>query len=234
MPAPTPEPVSYSVPWKPIDNWIGVLILGLMDVGLLVIALQGERGQMAQSGLLAIVQLAFLLPVVVIFAWRRIHWKHLGFGGFSASTMGVGCGLLVASYGIILLHNLLLVNLGIDTQGEAIAELFAALESPVWFFIVGALLAPLIEEIFFRGFLFQGFRARYGWVSGMLLSSGIFSVAHLDPVSLIPTFILGCVLAYLYHRSNSVWPGVILHVMVNSFGLCAAYVATQYPQLIPS
>ncbi len=148
--------------------------------------------------------------------------------------MGIGCGLLIASYAIILLHNLLLVNLGIDTQGEAIAELFAALESPVWFFIVGALLAPLIEEIFFRGFLFQGFRARYGWVSGMLLSSGIFAVAHLDPVSLIPTFILGCVLAYLYHRSNSVWPGVILHVMVNSFGLCAAYVATQYPQLIPS
>jgi hypothetical protein len=234
MPVAAPEPVSYSVPWKPIDNWIGVLILGLMDVGLLLIALQGEQGQMAQSGLLAIVQLAFLLPVVVIFAWRRIHWKHLGFGGFSASTMGIGCGLLIASYAIILLHNLLLVNLGIDTQGEAIAELFAALESPVWFFIVGALLAPLIEEIFFRGFLFQGFRARYGWVSGMLLSSGIFAVAHLDPVSLIPTFILGCVLAYLYHRSNSVWPGVILHVMVNSFGLCAAYAATQYPQLIPS
>jgi uncharacterized protein len=234
MPGSVPEPVSYSVPWKPIDNWIGVLILGLMDVGLLVIALQGERGQIAQSGLLAIVQLAFLLPVVVIFAWRRIHWKHLGFGAFSAGTMGIGCGLLIASYAIILLHNLLLVNLGIDTQGEAIAELFAALESPVWFFIVGALLAPLIEEIFFRGFLFQGFRARYGWVSGMLLSSGIFAVAHLDPVSLIPTFILGCVLAYLYHRSNSVWPGVILHVMVNSFGLLAAYAATQYPQLIPS
>ena len=234
MPVSAPEPVSYSVPWKPIDNWIGVLILGLMDVGLLLIALQGERGQMAESGLLAIIQLAFLLPVAVIFAWRRIHWKHLGFGGFSASTMGIGCGLLIASYAIILLHNLLLVNLGIDTQGEAIAELFAALESPVWFFIVGALLAPLIEEIFFRGFLFQGFRARYGWISGMLLSSGIFAVAHLDPVSLIPTFILGCVLAYLYHRSNSVWPGVILHVMVNSFGLLAAYAATQYPQLIPS
>jgi hypothetical protein len=73
--------------------------------------------------------------------------------------MGIGCGLLIASYAIILLHNLLLMNLGIDTQGEAIAKLFAALESPVWFFIVGALLAPLVEEIFFRGFLFQGFRA---------------------------------------------------------------------------
>jgi uncharacterized protein len=233
QPLPAPEPASYSVPWRPIDNWIGVIILALIDVGLLLLALQGQRGQLAQSGLLVIVQLTFLLPVFVIFAWRRIHWKHLGFGRFDWSTLGIGCGLLIASYVIILLHNLILMTLGIDTQGEEITQLFESLESPAWFFLVGAVFAPLVEEIFFRGFLFQGFRAKYGWVSAMLMSSGIFAVAHLDPVSLIPTFILGNVLAYLYHRSNSMWPGVILHVLVNSFGLCSAYVVTQYPHLIP-
>jgi uncharacterized protein len=233
QPLPAPEPPSYSVPWRPIDNWIGVIILALIDVGLLLLALQGQRGQLAQSGLLVIVQLTFLLPVFVIFAWRRIHWKHLGFGRFDWSTLGIGCGLLIASYVIILLHNLILMTLGIDTQGEEITQLFESLESPAWFFLVGAVFAPLVEEIFFRGFLFQGFRAKYGWVSAMLMSSGIFAVAHLDPVSLIPTFILGNVLAYLYHRSNSMWPGVILHVLVNSFGLCSAYVVTQYPHLIP-
>lgn len=233
LPVPAPEPASYSVPWKPIDNWTGVIILALIDAGLLVLALQGQRGQLAQSGLLVIVQLTFLLPVIVIFAWRRIHWKHLGFGKFDWSTLGIGCGLLVASYAVILLHNLVLMALGIDTQGEEITRLFEMLESPAWFFLVGAVFAPLVEEIFFRGFLFQGFRAKYGQVSAMLMSSGIFAIAHLDPASLIPTFILGNVLAYLYHRSNSVWPGVILHVLVNSFGLCSAYVITQYPTLIP-
>ncbi len=99
---------------------------------------------------------------------------------------------------------------------------------------MGAILAPLVEEIFFRGFLFQGFRARYGWVPGLLLSSAIFGLAHLDPVALIPTFILGCVLAYLYQRSNSIWPSVSLHVLVNTVGLVSAYVMTQYPNLIPS
>lgn len=233
-PVPAPEPVNYSVPWKPIDNWIAVALLALLDVGLLVIALRGERGQLAQSGLLVLVQLTFLLPVLVIFGLRRIHWNHIGFGRFDPGTLGIGCGLLIASYFVILLHNLILMSLGIDTQGDEIARLFAALDSPFWFFIVGAILAPLVEEIFFRGFLFQGFRAKYGWVSAMLLSSAIFAIAHLDPVSIIPTFILGNVLAYLYHRSNSVWPAVILHVLVNSFGLCAAYVLTQYPNLIPS
>src|SRR6185503_5853530 len=119
------------------------------------------------------------------------------------------------------------------TQGSEILELFASLESPVWFFFVAAVLAPIVEEAFFRGFLFQGFRQKYGWIRAMLLSSAIFAAAHLDPVSLIPTFILGLVLAYLFQRSNSVWPGIILHFLVNAFGLCAAYFATHYQNIIP-
>jgi membrane protease YdiL (CAAX protease family) len=112
--------------------------------------------------------------------------------------------------------------------------MFAELNSPFWFAIVAAVVAPFVEETFFRGFLFQGFRARYGWKVGMVLSSAIFAAAHLDLVVLIPTFILGNVLAYVYHRSNSVWPGIVLHFLVNSFGLCGAYFATYYQNFIPS
>ena len=148
--------------------------------------------------------------------------------------MGLGCGLLVASYALIIIHNLILTALKIETQGSEILELINSLESPVWFFFVGAVLAPIVEEMFFRGFLFQGFRQKYGWVSAALLSSAIFAAAHLDLVALIPTFILGCLLAYVYHRSNSVWPGVILHVLVNAMGLCAAYAATQFPGIVPT
>ena len=234
LPAPVPEPVQYSVPWKPIDNWIGVLLLVLIDGSLFLISRQGQRGQLAQSGLLVIVQLAFLLPVVIIFGYRRISWKALRFGKFDWSVLGIGCGLLIASYAVILLHNAVLILLGVRTQGQEITQLFGMLNSPFWFFLVGAILAPLVEEIFFRGFLFQGFRARYGWVPGLLLSSAIFGIAHLDPVALIPTFILGCLLAYLYQRSNSIWPSVSVHILVNSLGLCTAYAMTHYPNLIPS
>lgn len=233
QPAQAPATISYSVPWKPIDNWIGVILLAIIDLGLLVISLMGKKGQLAQSGLLVIVQLAYLLPVVIVFAYRGVPWKSLGFGTFNWVTLALGCGLLVVSYMIIVIHNLILTGLGVQTQGDQISKLFKLLNTPVWFFLVGALLAPLIEEIFFRGFLFQGLRARYGWVIGMLLSSAIFAIAHLDPVALIPTFILGSLLAYLYHRSNSIWPGVILHMLVNTFGLVSVYVITQYPNLIP-
>ena len=234
QPIQEPQPTEYSVPWRTSDNWLGVILLIVVNAVLLVIVWQGLGEQIAQNASVVLLELIYLLPVVLILGWRRIHWKHLGFGRFEWTTLGLGCGLLIAAYAIILIHNLILTGLGFDTQGEDILKIFASLESPVWFIITGIILAPIVEEIFFRGFLFQGFRQRYGWIRSTLLSSAIFAVAHLDPVALIPTFILGGVLAYLYHRSNSVWPGVILHFLVNALGMCSAYAATQFPNLIPS
>ena len=232
-PIPTPAN-SYSVPWRFIDNWIGVALLALIDVVIFMIMLRGPKTDVFQSAAVVILESAYLLPVVLILAWRRIPWKHLGFGKFEWKTLGLGCGLLIGGYSIIILYGLLLLAFGIETQGEQIIRVLAELDSPVWFFIVAVVFAPLVEEIFFRGFLFQGFRERYGWVKAMLLSSAIFAIAHLDLVVLIPTFILGNVLGYVYHRSNSVWPGVILHFLVNGFSSCLAYIVLQNPQLIPT
>lgn len=231
-PALTPEPRNYSVPWKFMDNWIGVALLALIDLLIFLLTLRFSRATLAQSALIVVLELAYLLPVILILAWRGVSWRSLGFGKFDPSTLGIGCGLLVASYIVIILHNLVLYGLGVDTQGQKIAEVFTKLNSPVWFFIVGAIIAPFVEETFFRGFLFQGFRQRYGWKVGMLLSAAIFAAAHLDLVAFIPTFILGALLAYVYHRSNSLWPGIILHFLVNAFGLCGAYFATHYPNLM--
>ena len=234
QPAAASEPRTYSVPWSVVDTWTGIILLALLNIGLLFFASQGSGTELVQSAALILVQLAFLLPLVLIFVWKRIPVRYLGFGKFDWNTLGLGCGLLIASYVFIILHNLVLMALGVDTQGEAILRFFDSLESPVWFFFVGVVLAPIVEEIFFRGFVFQGFRQRYGWISAMLVSSIVFAAAHLDLVAFVPTFILGCLLAYMFQRSNSIWPGVILHFLVNAFGLCAAYAATQVPGVIPT
>lgn len=224
---------AYAVPWKPIDHWVGILLLALVDAALFVSVSQGVGVQLAQNAGLILIQLAYLLPLVVIFAYRRIHPKALGFGRFQWSALGIGCGLLPLAYMVILAHNVLLMLLGVDTQGVRVLELFSALESPLWFMLVGVIFAPMVEELFFRGFLFQGFRRQYGWVKGALFSSLIFGAAHLDPAAFLPTAVLGFLLAYMYHRTNSVWVPILLHVLVNAFGLCAAYAATQLPGIIP-
>jgi membrane protease YdiL (CAAX protease family) len=42
----------------------------------------------------------------------------------------------------------------------------------------------------------------------------------------IPVFILGYVFAYLYQKSNSIWPGIIIHALVNGLALTAVYSLT--------
>ena len=228
------EKETYSVPWSIGDTWMGVVLLVLISGGMVAALFLGLKREYFQNIGVLLLELVYLLPIVLIFAWRRISWKHLGFGAFNINVVGIGCGLLLGGYSIILLHNWLLTIFGVDTQGDQIFQMFDQLESPVWLVVVGAIVAPIVEEIFFRGFLFQGFRQKYGWMPALFLSSAIFGAAHLDPVSLIPTFVLGCVLAVVYHRSNSVWPGILLHAAINSFSLCAVYMISQYPSLIPS
>jgi membrane protease YdiL (CAAX protease family) len=118
--------------------------------------------------------------------------------------------------------------LGVETQGKTITQIMQVMESP-WAFVFSAvILAPLAEEIVFRGFFFAGFRQRYGWVPAVLISSAIFGASHLQLVAFIPTFLLGMVMAYAYHRSNSIWPGVIIHFWVNGSSLLLTLLAIRF------
>lgn len=223
-----------SPPWSARESWVSVLLLVLLNAGLLLLVSRASGAQLAQSALVIVAELAYLLPVVVVLAWKRIPWRYLGFGNFDWGTLGIGCGTLLGAYVIIMVHNLVITALGIAPQGQAILDVLNALDSPVWLIVAAVIVAPLVEEIFFRGFLFRGFRRKYGWVNAMLLSSAIFAAAHLDPVSLLPTFLLGLVFSFTYHRSNSVWPGVILHFLVNGTSTLMLYILSQLPGLIPS
>ena len=49
----------------------------------------------------------------------------------------------------------------------------------------------------------------------MVLSSLLFAIAHLDPGSFAVLFIIGLALAFLRWRTNSLWPGILLHAINN-------------------
>jgi membrane protease YdiL (CAAX protease family) len=81
------------------------------------------------------------------------------------------------------------------------------------------LLAPVAEEIFFRGVLFGWLRGRVPVAVAVVLSAAAFSVGHLDWMQwsiLLPTFGAGCVLAVLYHYSRSLWPCIVVHGLSNT------------------
>jgi membrane protease YdiL (CAAX protease family) len=210
--------------WSIGDTWLGLVLQIVVITGAMLAVVFVESANVRMflaSGIEALI----VLPIAIIFLWRKISWKELGFRSFEKSVLGMGCGLLAASYVVIIIHNLIMMAAGVMTQGDAIFKIFDELDSPILLFFAGVVVAPITEEMFFRGFLFKGFRQKYGWKAALVLSSLIFGVWHLQPAAIIPTFLLGGVLAYVYHRTNSLYPGIILHFMVNSFGLCAAFAA---------
>lgn len=82
--------------------------------------------------------------------------------------------------------------------------------------VVVILIAPVVEEFFFRGFVYASFRNRLGVWPGALLSGLLFGAIHLKPVYLAPLAILGTVLALLYEKTGSIWPCILLHAMNNA------------------
>jgi len=130
-----------------------------------------------------------------------------------------------------IVYGTVLVMLKIKIQGDRLVETMVVAGASVGIVIAAVLAAPIAEENFFRGFLFQGLRQRYGWNKAATLSSLVFASLHLQLVVLFPTFLLGYVFAFVYHKSNSIWPGIVLHFLVNSFGMLVVLSTMQLSHL---
>lgn len=79
-----------------------------------------------------------------------------------------------------------------------------------------AVLGPIAEEIFFRGFAYPAARKRWGRWKGIILVSAFFALLHTNLVGFLPIFILGALLAALYERTGSLVPSITVHIIHNS------------------
>jgi tetratricopeptide (TPR) repeat protein len=78
------------------------------------------------------------------------------------------------------------------------------------------------EELFFRGFLGRGLVARFGAIGGILLTSLLFAVSHIDPVQVSYTFLLGILLHFVYLTTKSLVGPILLHTLYNAVGITRA------------
>lgn len=225
----TTEIGAGSVPWTVRDVWLGVIALGLWIIGLFAASFLVRAYSVdVNPGLyIGIAELALLVPVW----WLAVRkygagWDTLGFRRFDAGALGVGCGLMLVSVLFNLVYSAFLAVFGLRTQPDLV-PIFAELSSPWWLLLAGIIVAPVVEELFFRGFLFAGLAKRYSWLKSAAISSALFALIHLQPTAIVPIFILGYIFAYLYRRSGSIWPAVLMHASTNALGLGAAYLLSR-------
>ena len=218
------EGTEKRVPWTVRDVWIGVgALVAWMAAAVAAGVLIELYDVDVDAGLyVSLGELVLLVPVWVL-AVRKAPdgWRAVGLRGFPAGAVGIGCGLMIASFLLNLAYSLVLMQFDLRMQVD-MGPILAALDSP-WAFVLGAaVVAPVAEEIFFRGFVFAGLRQRYDWKVAAVASAALFAVIHLQPLAELPIFFLGLIFAFLYQWSGSIWPAIFLHVSTNALAVAAA------------
>ena len=82
-------------------------------------------------------------------------------------------------------------------------------------FMKVAIVAPVVEELIFRGLIFQGFRRNYNKFVAVIMSALLFSLFHLNPWQMPATFVLGLLLGWLMIRTNSLILSILAHSINN-------------------
>jgi len=89
--------------------------------------------------------------------------------------------------------------------------------------IFAAIAGPIMEEVFFRGFMYNAVKKKIGVRGGIIITAGVFSVLHAHAVGFLPILILGVILTYLYEKTGSLIPSMTLHILHNLLSLCMVF-----------
>lgn len=171
-----------------------------------------------QIGLLVVSWLLVYRPRALS-ALPSFPGRHPG----GALLAGVGWGVLawIGSTIAIVAVGWLLEQLGQPPQPEAAEQAIARLDP--WVVIVAVvILAPIAEEIFFRGVVFNAWLREGGRRWAYIGSAALFAAIHLSLLSLLPIFLLGLALAWVYQRKGNLLAPIAMHATVNGISVALA------------
>lgn len=138
--------------------------------------------------------------------FRRVGWRPLVLG----SVVALALSIAVSQFG--------LEPQGIKEAMEVVRE--PGMLVPSLAVIAG--LAPLVEELVFRGLLYGWVAGRWGTVAAWIVSSLAFAAAHIEPAHIILVLPLALWFGWLRRRTDSLLPSLVAHMVNNGFAVAAA------------
>ncbi len=105
-----------------------------------------------------------------------------------------------------------------DSMVESFAESHGALSkgNPIVGFISVVFLAPIVEEIFFRGLIHTRLKKGMNTVAAAIVSSLLFGVMHGEIIWIMATFLMGIMLVWVFEKTKSLLPCISIHVLNNA------------------
>lgn len=242
-PAPDGSGAVGRVPWTYAQTIRGALATLLPWVAFAVVSQLGSSGQRAASRPLPrgqdlaggvsffiftiILEGAFVIAPFYYALSQRAPGVTVRDGlyglGFRRTSLGPAIAWVVGGLVVVLLgsdlYAIIIHALNLHAQTNTDTLLQEAKTMPLT--VIGALagsvfVAPLCEEIFFRGFLFGGLLRGMRPVVAVVVSALLFAIAHALIGSFAPLLLIGLVLAVVRWRTGSLWPGMAIHLCNNA------------------
>ena len=237
---------AFRVPFSVADAFIALLIyfLGQLVIGVLVgLVLAVVTGSATGSStplLIATVvsQVVGLLLALGYLALRhRLSWRVLG--PVRPGVVPVLLGLAVGVVGTIVAYTInaavtFVFELEAPVEQQLLDDVLAGGATSVVVVLAAVVMAPIAEEMLFRGLLFQSLRRRLGLWFAAVTSAAVFCLVHVEiivsqPLALTGLFVLAIVLAWSFHRTGSLVVPIIAHATFNGISLGMVVVADQLP-----
>jgi membrane protease YdiL (CAAX protease family) len=196
----------YTIVFAAIQVVVSMLVQG---VWMLVM---GKESAMNATGMI-ITMAVFSVLTMVVFLWAKWsvvsrHWVRTRPWFVLFWCVLAALGALIPSVWIQE-HMPELPNI---VEGE-----FDMIMKDRWGYLVVGLLAPLAEEMVFRGAVLRSLLRwkENPWI-GIVISAVLFAVIHMNPAQMPHAFLIGLLLGWLYYRTDSIVPGVVYHWVNNT------------------
>lgn len=211
------------IPWNGRDVLLVSAILVLSGVMAMILSFSIPANEHVQASVFSCLMgpALFISPVlwvrkrygtgIAVFGWRRGKWRPVKIG-----LVGVLSG---GAY--FALFSLLWPG---DTTSSTVVTSCTTL-LPVSLYALGSVvLAPISEELFFRGFLYSYLETSLGRTWGLIVQAAVFAIGHTawsyrsgaeSAFLVISAFAVAVIAAALYRASNSIYSSVIFHTVFN-------------------
>lgn len=162
--------------------------------------------------------------VITLIIFLKTKWTPLTRGYLLSKPWGTLLWVALFSLGTIIPLSFLYEQLGIEMD-ENTQQIITSMMKEPWGYVAVGILAPLAEEVVFRGAILRtllGIMSKKNHWVAIMISAAIFGVVHANLAQFINALLMGLLLGWMYYRTGSLVPGILLHWVNNTM----AYVLT--------
>lgn len=215
----TEHPPVKSGPKYPV--WVDVLaILGAFFaadfIAYLVKMLLDSHGGIDPGLQTFFIYIAKLVPVIAFALWLRIRRKP-GKPLLRMSLRKADPALVLWGVVLVFITSYLVEPLLDMFPPEYLELLYKTVNTGGWAAVTTIIAAPVLEEILFRGIIQETVAKEYGVFRAVFISALVFGVVHIIPQQVVNAFFIGIILGYIYFRTSSLIPVIIIHALNNAF-----------------